>query len=174
MSEQEQAARLRALVLAHEGERVATRLTTQVRDAVHTLRARLAQAPRLSQVRSLGNALAAQGQGDTPGLRLARLHGLVALQLERYAKENDRLPAKQLWQRCAQELERLRSGSPDAPGKVEEVWQNVGRRYAGLNWPTEPAAAQADEIHLRLAESFVHAWSEAWEYAEKLAEEGAS
>jgi len=168
---------LRELLLEHELQRTATLLASNIQSEVRQLKQHLEggrRAPRLSQVRSLANALAPLA-GTTPAWRLARLHELVAGQLQRRdekmptpitqpIRRTEKLPAS-FWSYVAGRLMGLRSGDWDQPGEVELFWRRMTERYA-LDWPAHPDAGTLARIHLRLAEALVYHLIETWEYTE--------
>ena len=168
---------LSELLLIHEIELDATQLAQEIRCEVTLLKQQLTQlqrTPRLSQVRSLSNALAATGASDNPTLRVARLHKLVANQLERRKTSTpspitqaiyqaDALPDS-FWGYVTARLLGLRSGNLQQPGRTEEVWRTLSERYTRLSWPTSPPVETLDLIHLRLVETFAYYVIETWEY----------
>ncbi len=172
--------RLRTLLFDHEVERRCTTLARHIQQEAALLKEQLTQArraPRLSQVRSLSNVLAPQGAGDSPAQRLARLHELAADQWQRARQQNQALPpiappgsrARNLpdsfWLYVAGRLVSLRSGNWDQPGETENLWRGLHSRDKNA-WPERPDAATLADIHLRLAEAFVHHLIETWEYSE--------
>lgn len=172
------------LVVMHEMEMKAIQLAREIQREAARLKRQLSsmkKAPYLSQVRSLNNALTPQGAKDSPALRLARLHQLVAFQLERGKEElpapivhgieaADALPTS-FWQYVAARLLGLRLGNGSSSGLTEQVWQTVTTRYKQRAMPATAKSTLAekqhliqDQIHLRLAETFVHQLCESWEY----------
>ncbi|MDH7487491.1 MAG: hypothetical protein QHJ81_14605 [Anaerolineae bacterium] len=165
--------KVRQLVLAHELQRWTSTLANTVQSEARELKQHLEareSAPHLTQVRGLANALAPLGAEDSPERRLARLHELVAGQLQR---RGQRIPSPMLrmgvppdsfWVYVAGRLAALRSGDQQEPGEVEKFWALLQERYGGL-WPAEPDAATGARVHLRLAEAFVYHLVETWEYS---------
>lgn len=168
---------LRELLLERELQHTATLLASNIQSEVRRLKQHLEErghAPRLTQVRSLANALAPLA-GAMPAWRLARLHELVAGQLQRREEKmpapitqpirrTEELPGS-FWSYVAGRLMGLRSGDWEQPGAVELFWQHTSDRYA-LDWPARPDAETLARIHLRLAEAFVYHLIETWEYTE--------
>ena len=164
--------KLRQLVLAHELQRWTATLARTVQSDAKELKQHLKahnRAPRLTQIRSLANALAPLGAKASPPFRLARLHELVAGQLQR---RGQKIPAPMsrmkeapdsFWLYVAGRLAGLRSGDQQKPGEVERFWAALHARYGDL-WPAEPDPAIAAGVHLSLAEAFVYHLVETWEY----------
>ncbi|MCB0113318.1 MAG: hypothetical protein R2856_23300 [Caldilineaceae bacterium] len=137
--------------------------------------------PSSSQIRGLANAISPQGAGDSAHCQLLRLHSLVTRQLIRQQNTDDITvpePIQELqpgstpnfWTYVAGRLRALR-GDDSAPGKSEQIWADVQKRYNLAAADGEPTPAQLDLIHLRLVQAFVYAVSETWEHPHAFTQE---
>jgi|GEM_PF-6944623 len=171
---------LQRFILEHELEQHAAEFGRRVQEEAQSFKRHLKRSdnmPRLTQVRSLANALAPQGAADTPSRRLARLHELAAGQVQRLKpptllpkpftqmtlNEAD-LPDK-FWVYIAGRLGGLRMANAGHPGELEHFWAKLRSRY-GERWPEHPDAETETLIHLCLAETFVYHLTETWEYSD--------
>jgi hypothetical protein len=162
-----------------------SRLFTVTQQEAHRLLAHLQEQgnlPSTSQIRALANALSPQGVGDDARQQLLRLHSLIARHLLRTQKSDSitlppalpRLAPDQVpdfWDYVAGRLLALRSGDSTSPGQVEKLWQIIGSRYQVDVFAQAPDAAQLDAIHLRLAQTFLYALTETWEYPQAFTQE---
>lgn len=169
---------VRSLIVEHELQRFMVDLAQQVRNDVTNLKGLTGNQLRLSQVRSLANALAPAGASDSPQLRLARLHELAAGQLQRREQKlppaitrfdpkaaTSHAPAELFWLYVAGRLAGLRSGDDAHPGDLERLCKRIKGKYPDL-WPEgQPDAPLRHQLHLRLAETVIYNLVETWEYA---------